>query len=43
LLKPSAVKPVFATVEQRLAIRQLGALQWADQAALRKAIEEMIG
>jgi len=43
LLKPSAIKPVFATIEQRLVIRQLGALQSADQAALRKAIEETIG
>jgi mRNA interferase MazF len=43
LLKPSAIKPVFATIEQRLVIRQLGALQSADKDALRKAIEETIG
>jgi mRNA interferase MazF len=43
LLKPSAIKPVFATVEQRLAIRQLGTLQPADQAALKAAITEIIG
>jgi mRNA interferase MazF len=43
LLKPSAVKPVFATIEQRLIIRQLGALQPADQVALRKSIAETIG
>jgi mRNA interferase MazF len=43
LLKPSAVKPVFATLEQRLVIRQLGTLQPADQTALRKAIYETIG
>jgi mRNA interferase MazF len=43
LLKPSAVKPVFATIEQRLVIRQLGALQSADQIVLRKAINEAIG
>jgi mRNA interferase MazF len=43
LLKPSAVKPVFATIEQRLVIRQLGALQPADQIVLRKAINETIG
>jgi mRNA interferase MazF len=29
LLKPSAVKPVFATVEQGLIIRQLGSLEIA--------------
>jgi mRNA interferase MazF len=43
LLKPSAIKPVFATIEQRLVIRRLGALQLADQVGLRKAIQETIG
>jgi mRNA interferase MazF len=43
LLKPSAVKPVFATLEQRLVIRQLGSLHAADQAALRKVIRETVG
>lgn len=35
LLKPSAIKPVFATVEQALILRSLGALEAADKAALR--------
>ncbi|MGH7044747.1 MAG: type II toxin-antitoxin system PemK/MazF family toxin [Acetobacteraceae bacterium] len=43
LLKPSAVKPVFATIEQRLVIRELGTLAADDQDALRKAIRETIG
>jgi mRNA interferase MazF len=43
LLKPSVVKPVFATLEQRLVLRQLGALAEADQVALRKSISEIIG
>jgi mRNA interferase MazF len=43
LLKPSVVKPVFATLEQRLVLRRLGALDDDDQAALRKAISEVIG
>jgi mRNA interferase MazF len=43
LLKPSVVKPVFATLEQALVIRQLGALGADDQAALRTAIGEVIG
>lgn len=43
LLKPSAIKPVFATLEQTLVLRQLGTLAAADQAALRKAIAEVIG
>lgn len=43
LLKPSAVKPVFATLEQALILRQLGTLAASDQAALRRAIAETLG
>jgi mRNA interferase MazF len=43
LLKPSAIKPVFATLEQALIIRQLGALAASDQAGVRRAIAETIG
>ena len=43
LLKPSVVKPVFATLEQRLVLRRLGALDNGDKAALRTAISEIIG
>jgi mRNA interferase MazF len=43
LIKPSAVKPVFATFEQSLVIRQLGTLATADREALRKAITQIIG
>ena len=43
LLKPSAVKPVFATLEQTLIIRQLGTLAAADQAALKNAINQIVG
>lgn len=43
LLKPSAVKPVFATLEQGLVIRRLGALAADDQDALRLAIGQIIG
>jgi mRNA interferase MazF len=43
LLKPSAVKPVFATLEQNLIIRQLGTLTAADQAALKNAIGQIVG
>jgi mRNA interferase MazF len=42
LLKPSVVKPVFATIEQRLMIRQLGALQPIDQNAIRQTIAEIL-
>ena len=43
LLKPSAIKPVFATLEQKLVLRQLGTLEASDRSALRKAIGEIIG
>ena len=43
LLKPSAVKPVVATLEQRLIIRQLGSLDVDDIRALRTAIAEIVG
>ena len=35
LIKPSAFKPVFATIEQALVIRPLGNLSAADSASLR--------
>jgi mRNA interferase MazF len=43
LLKPSAIKPVFATLEQTLVIRHLGALVAADREALRQAIAQILG
>jgi len=44
LLKPSVIKPVFATLERALVIRQLGTLLVAtDRADLRRAISEILG
>ena len=43
LLKPSAVKPVIATLELGLVIRRLGALADEDQDALRLVIGQIIG
>ena len=43
LLKPSMIKPVFATIEQSLILSSLGTLQPADQAALRQAIAAVLG
>lgn len=43
LLKPSAIKPVFATLEQGLVIRKLGALGAADAEALKGAIGVVLG
>jgi mRNA interferase MazF len=43
LLKPSTVKPVFATLEQSLVLRRLGTLDTGDQMALRGGIGRIIG
>jgi len=43
LLKPSAIKPVFATLEQNLILKRLGVLDPSDQAALRQAIAVVLG
>lgn len=43
LLKPSAVKPVIATLEATLVIRQLGTLTAGDANTLRAAVAEIIG
>ena len=42
LLKPSAVKPVIATLEQRLILKSLGVLHADDKAALRAALSLLI-
>ena len=42
LLKPSAIKPVFATLEQNLILRKLGVLDASDQAALRQTIVSVL-
>lgn len=42
LLKPSSIKPVFATLEQALVLRRLGAIGAVDRAALRKAIAAIL-
>ena len=43
LIKPSAIKPVFATLEQRMVVRQLGTLRDGDRDKLKEAIEEVVG
>lgn len=43
LLKPSAVKPVMATLEQSLVIKQLGQLSLTDETALRQTIRVLVG
>ena len=43
LLKPSVIKPVLATIEQRLILRRLGHLTSADITALRRTIAGILG
>lgn len=43
LLKPSAVKPVIATLEQRMVMRRLGTLDATDAEALRHALRRILG
>ncbi len=43
LLKPSAIKPVVATLEQALVIKILGRLSQRDQAALKEVIARIVG
>ena len=43
LLRPSAFKPLFATFEQGLIVRQFGVLAACDRAALKKLIGEVLG
>ncbi len=43
LIKPSVLKPVFTTIEQRLVIRTLGTLSPTDTATLRTVLGQVIG
>ncbi len=43
LLKPSAIKPVIATVEHSLIIKRLGKLNQHDQQTLRATIAKIVG
>ena len=43
LIKLSVFKPVFATIEQGLVVRTLGALSVADTLILREAIAQSVG
>jgi mRNA interferase MazF len=42
LLKPSAIKPVIATLEQSLILKKLGHLTSVDMASLRIALDQII-
>ena len=43
LLKPSTIKPVLFTIEQRLVVRVLGRLMKDDRAALKRGCRSLIG
>jgi len=42
LLKPSAVKAAFSTIEKRLVLKKLGNLSSKDLSALEKALKELL-
>jgi mRNA interferase MazF len=43
LLKPSVIKPILTTIEQRLVIRTLGRLRADDEGALRDMLRVILG
>ena len=43
LIKPSVLKPIFTTIEQRLVVRTMGALTVADAKTLRGIVADVIG
>lgn len=43
LLKPSVVKPVFATIEKELVLKNLGRLVEEDRRTLREALQTILG
>jgi mRNA interferase MazF len=43
LIKPSAIKPIFATIEKTLVLKQLGLLVEEDKKAVRDTLQTIIG
>jgi len=43
LLKPSAIKPIFTTLDRRLVRKPLGRLHQTDRAALKAAVQNILG
>lgn len=43
LLKPSAIKPVLATLDQALILRRLGGLGYQDRQRLQSLLQEILG
>lgn len=42
LIKPSAIKPVFTTIEKKLILKQLGRLHREEQQSLRETINTLL-
>ncbi len=43
LLKPSTIKPVLTSIEKSLILRKLGRLNEADQEALQRTLQKILG
>jgi len=43
LLKPSVIKPIFATIEKGLLLRKLGRLGKKDRKILQETLEKLLG
>lgn len=43
LIKPSVLKPLITTIERGLVLRVMGTLHTDDRAALRKALDDILG
>lgn len=43
LLKPSVIKPVFTTVEEKIIFKKLGSLDVSDETNLRNNIQQILG
>lgn len=43
LVKPSVFKPILATIENTLVLRQLGSLQNDDRHSLDKILQDILG
>jgi mRNA interferase MazF len=43
LIKPSVLKPLITTIEKGLVLRLMGRLHAEDRAALRSALDEILG
>ena len=43
LLKPSVIKPIFATIEKGLVLKTLGRIQDKDSSVVREVLRKLLG